>query len=145
MKIFEFAFDGDPENEYIPSNIKDENCVVYTGTHDNDTLRSFIETMTEEERKVFEKTLEKECLLADVPYLTETIEEECKTIVALLFSLKANLVIVPMQDVLCFGEKARLNAPSTVSCNNWTFRFLETDLKRRRAAWLKELTIEYNR
>ena len=145
MKIFEFAFDGDPDNDYIPSNITDGNCVAYTGTHDNDTLRAFIEKMSEEERKYFETTLERECLQADVPYLTESIEEECKTIIELLMSSKADLVIVPMQDVLCFGEEARLNAPATVSCNNWTFRFTEQDFKRLKAAWLKEKTEEYNR
>lgn len=144
MKIFMFAFDGDPENEYLPSKY-DENCVAYTGTHDNDTLRSFMETMSPTERKDFEKALEEECLNAEVPYITETIEEECKSIVTLLFASKANTVLVPMHDILCFGEEARLNAPSTVSSQNWTFRFTENDFGRRKAAWLKSLTEEYNR
>ncbi len=145
MKVFGFAFDGDPENEYLPSNITQENCVVYTGTHDNDTLRSFIEGMSKEARKSFEKALEEECLNADVAYVTETIEDECQSIVELLFSLTADTVIIPMQDVLCMGTEARLNAPSTVSNLNWTFRFVETDFKRKKAAWLKELTETYGR
>ena len=145
MKVFVFAFDGNPDNDYLPSNITDGNCVAYTGTHDNDTLRSFIEGMDETERKAFEAELEKQCLQADVPYITETIEDECKTVVALLMSTKANTVLIPMHDVLCFGEEARLNAPSTVSGQNWTFRFLEKDFGRRKAAWLKALTEEYNR
>lgn len=145
MKVFVFAFDGDPNNDYLPSNITDANCVAYTGTHDNDTLRSFIEGMDDAERKAFEKELENQCLLADVPYITETIEDECKTVVALLMATKANTVIVPMHDVLCMGEEARLNAPSTVSGKNWTFRFMENDFGRRKAAWLKSLVEEYNR
>ncbi|MBE7080272.1 MAG: 4-alpha-glucanotransferase [Clostridiales bacterium] len=145
MKVFVFAFDGDPDNDYLPSNITDENCVAYTGTHDNDTLRSFIEKMDEAERKDFETELENQCLLADVPYITETIEDECKTIIALLMSTKANTVIIPMHDVLCLGEEARLNAPSTVSGNNWTFRFVGSDFGKRKAAWLKTLTEEYQR
>ena len=145
MKVFEFAFDGNPDNEYLPSNITDENCVAYTGTHDNDTLRSFLESMDEGVRKDFETELETQCLTADVPYITETIEDECKTIIALLMSTKANTVIVPMHDVLCFGEEARLNAPSTVSGKNWTFRFTENDFGRKKAAWLKALTEEYDR
>ncbi len=145
MKVFEFAFDGDPENDYLPSNITEENCVVYTGTHDNDTLRSFLEGMGEEGRKEFEKVLEEECLAADVAYLTESIEEECKSIIELLFSLPARRVILPMQDVLCMGSEARLNAPSTVSNQNWTFRFVEKDFGRRKAAWLKTLTEQYKR
>ncbi len=145
MKIFEFAFDGDPDNDYLPSNIKEGNCVVYTGTHDNDTLRSFIENMPKKERKSFEKILEEECLAAETPYVVETIEDECQSVIELLFSLKADRVIIPMQDVLCMGEEARLNAPSTVSNKNWTFRFTERDFKHRKAAWLKRLTEEYDR
>ena len=145
MKVFAFAFDGNPDNEYLPHNIDNENCVVYTGTHDNETLRSFLENMDVQERKAFEKQFEKECLEADTPYRVESIEVECASIIELLFSTKADTVIVPMQDVLAFGEEARLNAPSTVSQQNWTFRFVEKDFGRRRAAWLKALTEAYNR
>lgn len=145
MKVLVFAFDGNEENEYLPSNIKDENCVAYTGTHDNEPLRAFLEGMEKTERKDFETVLEEECLNADVPYITETIENECQTIIELLMSTKADTVIVPMHDVLCLGEEARLNAPSTVSGKNWTFRFTEKDLKMRKAAWLKDLTETYHR
>ena len=144
MKVFEFAFDGNPENEYLPSRYM-ENCVAYTGTHDNDTLRSFLESMDKEARKSFERVLEEECLQADVPYVTETMEDECKTIVELLLSTKADTVVIPMHDILCFGEEARLNAPSTVSGRNWTFRFTEKDFGRRKGAWLKELNENYKR
>ena len=145
MKVFAFAFDGNLDNEYLPHNIDNENCVVYTGTHDNETLCSFLENMDAQARKVFEKQFEKECLEADTPYRVESIEVECASIIELLFSTKADTVIVPMQDVLAFGEEARLNAPSTVSQQNWTFRFVEKDFGRRRAAWLKALTKAYNR
>lgn len=144
MKVFVFAFDGNPDNEYLPDKYG-ENCVVYTGTHDNEPLRAFLENMDEKQRKAFETELEKQCLQADVPYLTENTEIECETIIRLLLSTKADTVIVPMQDVLALGEEARLNAPSTVSGANWTFRFTENDLKKRKAAWLKEMSEEYNR
>ena len=145
MKIFEFAFDGNPENEYLPSNITDNNCVAYTGTHDNEPLRAFLESKEKPERKEFESVLEEECLQAEVPYITETVEDECETIISLVMSTKADTVILPMHDILCFGEEARLNAPSTLSGNNWTFRFTEKDFKRKKAAWLKGLTKEYDR
>ena len=144
MKVFEFAFDGNSENEYLPT-LYNANSVAYTGTHDNDTLRSFIEGMDKTERKNFEDRLEGECLKMDVAYVTETIEDECKSIVELLFASKSNTVIIPMHDTLFFGEEARLNAPATVSNRNWTFRFIETDFKNRTAAWLKELTETYDR
>lgn len=144
MKVFLFAFDDNPENEYLPV-YYDENCVAYTGTHDNDTLRSFIEGMDETARRSFEKELEKQCLQADVPYLTETIEDECETVIRLLVSSKANTVVIPMHDILFMDSEARLNAPSTVSGKNWTFRYTESDLKKGKAAKLKEMNIEYQR
>lgn len=144
MKVFVFAFDGNPENDYLPSNFN-ENSVAYTGTHDNGTLRSFIEDMEKEDRKAFETILEDECLQMDTPYVTETIEDECHSVIELLFASKADTVIIPMHDVCCFDDTARLNAPSTVSMQNWTFRFLEQDFGLRKAAWLKALTEQYNR
>ncbi len=144
MKVFEFAFDGNEENEYLPE-FYNANSVAYTGTHDNDTLRSFIESMTKKERTAFEKTFEAQCLALETPYLCETIEEECESVIRLLFASKANTVIIPMHDVLCFGAEARLNAPSTVSGNNWTFRYTAKDFKRRLSLKLKEMVEEYNR
>ncbi len=144
MKVFEFAFDGNEENEYLPV-YYNENCVAYTGTHDNQTLRAFIEEMDVKQRKAFETELENQCLQLDVPYVVETIEEECESIIRLLISSNADTVIVPMHDVLCMGEEARLNAPSTVSGQNWTFRFTENDLKKRKAAFLKSLCEDYQR
>ena len=141
---WEFAFDDNPENEYLPAQYN-KNCVAYTGTHDNQTLRAFIESMDAKTRKSFEKELENQCLLADVPYITETIADECDSVIRLLMSSKADTVIVPMHDVLCMGEEARLNAPSTVSGQNWTFRFVKEDFKKRRAGFLKELCEEFNR
>ncbi|MBO5457357.1 MAG: 4-alpha-glucanotransferase [Clostridia bacterium] len=145
MKVLLFAFDGDKENDYLPSNILKSNCVAYTGTHDNEPVRAFLENMEEPARKEFETVLEEECLAADVPYITETVEDECKTMIELLASTKANTVIVPMHDVLGLGAEARLNAPSTVSGGNWTFRFTEEDFKRGKAAWLKKVTETYDR
>ncbi|MBQ9728239.1 MAG: 4-alpha-glucanotransferase [Clostridia bacterium] len=144
MKVFVFAFDHNPENEYLPTHYN-ENCVAYTGTHDNETLRYFIENMDADERKCFEKELEDQCLALETPYLTETMDAECESVIELLFASKANLIVIPMHDVLCMGEEARLNAPSTVSGANWTFRFILRDFKKRKAAWLKRLTEEYDR
>ena len=144
MKVISFAFDGNETNEHLPSQYK-KNCVAYTGTHDNAPVRAFIEGLDKTERKSFETALEKECLTAETPYITETIEDEVQSIVELLFSSKANTAIVPMHDVLAFGEEARINAPATVTGGNWTFRYTEKDFRRRKAAWLKELTKKYKR
>ena len=144
MKVFSFGFDGNDENEHLPTRYP-KNAVAYTGTHDNQPIVAFLEGMETAERKAFEGKLEEECLALDTPYIVETAEDECKSIVELLFATKANTVIVPMHDILAFGEEARLNAPSTVSGGNWTFRYKETDFKRKKAFWLKELTEKYKR
>ena len=144
MKVFLFGFDGDPTCEHKPTQYP-QNVVAYTGTHDNDTLAGYIVGLEKSERAAFEKEFETECLQADVPYITESTETECESAVELVFSSKANLVIVPMQDVLCMGNEARMNAPSTVDGKNWTFRFTQKDFKRRKAAWLKELCTRYRR
>ena len=143
MKVLMFAFDGNEENEHLPSQYK-ENCVAYTGTHDNEPLADFFLSMDEAERKIFETALEEQCLLADVPYIVESVNEECQSIIELLFSTVANTVIIPMHDILSLGAEARINAPSTVG-QNWTYRYVEKDFRRRKAAWLKELCQRYRR
>lgn len=144
MKVFLFGFDGNPDCEHKPSNYP-KNVVAYTGTHDNDTVKGYIEKLDENERREFEQEFESECLKMDVPYITESLETETMSAVELVFASDANLVIVPMHDVLGFGNEARLNAPSTVSGSNWSFRFTEKDFKRRKAAWLNELVKRYKR
>ncbi len=144
MKVLMFAFDGNEENEHLPSEYK-ENCVAYTGTHDNEPLAAYITAMTEDARAVFEAALEKQCILADVPYIVETIDDECQSVIELLFSTVATTVIIPMHDVLSYGAEARINAPATVTGGNWTFRYTEKDFRRRKAAWLKTLCERYNR
>ena len=96
-------------------------------------------------KSAFEKELENQCLQLDVPYVTETIDDECESIIRLLIASQADTVILPMHDVLCMDDEARLNAPSTVSGQNWTFRFTDNDLKKRKAAFLKAVCEEYQR
>lgn len=126
MKVFVFAFDGDPNNEYLPTNYE-RNCVAYTGTHDNDTLRSFLDTQTSAERARFLEILQTQCTALGVPCRTECIEEIVDTIVELLFASNADKVVFPMQDVLALDQEARINVPSTLSVKNWSYRFQTTD------------------
>lgn len=144
MKVLMFAFDGNEENEHLPSEYQ-KNCVAYTGTHDNEPLADYLTAMPEDVRLVFETALEKQCILADVPYIVETMDDECQSVIELLFSTVANTVIIPMHDVLSYGAEARINAPATVAGGNWTFRYTEKDFRRRKAAWLKTLCERYNR
>ncbi len=143
MKVMMFGFDGDDSEHHPRNHVK--NAVAYTGTHDNQTLRGYIEAMDDDASRRFEERLDETAISMDVPYITESMDTLCESIVEMLFASKANLAIVPMQDVLCLGDEARMNAPSTVSGKNWTFRFKESDFKNRKAEWLKRLAQTYDR
>lgn len=138
MKVLEFAFDGNPENEYKPSRFQNGNCAAYTGTHDNLPLRGHIESLSSEARRAFEDALEAECGLLGVRYIGRTARTLTQTAVRLLLASKADRVILPMHDVLALGENARINFPSTLSKENWSYRFSREDFSGRVAAWLKK-------
>lgn len=109
MKILQFAFDAGNDSEYLPHNY-DKNCVVYTGTHDNDTTVGFIQNMPEKDRKFAKK------------YLGHKNDKKlCFEIVRAALSSCADTAIIPMQDYLELDSSARINIPSTLGCN-WKWR-----------------------
>lgn len=123
MKILQFAFDGAPDNAYLPANIY-ENSVTYTGTHDNDTVLGFLNAMTAEEFRQFK------CRLADA-LKSEGIELNFTTrkqtvwaVVTCALATRSDLAVLPVQDVLCLNQTSRMNIPSTRS-GNWQFRLTE--------------------
>lgn len=119
MKILQFAFGEDNEDsEYLPHNYP-TNCVVYTGTHDNDSIKGWLSTVTKEEDK--RGIIEYLGLNADVTDNLEDIEDiSWKFIVACMTSV-ADYCIIPMQDILGLSTEARMNVPSTVGLN-WKWR-----------------------
>lgn len=138
MKVLEFAFDGNPENEYKPSRFTNGNCAAYTGTHDNLPLLGYIEGLSEDERRAFERTLKEECRLLGVRYVGKNAKTLTRTAVRLLLASKANLVILPMNDVLALGGETRINFPSTLSKENWSYRFAREDFSYSVAGWLRK-------
>lgn len=109
MKILQFAFDSDYNNDYLPHNYN-EDCVVYTGTHDNSTLCGWYETIEDRTKKMIND------------YLNIDNEQEINwKLINLAMCSRASMCIIPVQDYLGLGEDARLNKPSTVN-NNWTWR-----------------------
>jgi 4-alpha-glucanotransferase len=112
MKILVFAFDGDIlQNPYYPINHV-KNCVLYTGTHDCNTVRGWFEGELSEEAKLKLENLVGETVYAD------SIPER---MIDLAMSSVANTVILPMQDVLGLGAEARMNCPGTAE-GNWEWR-----------------------
>ena len=109
MKILQFAFGSGPNNSYLPDHYIG-NCVVYTGTHDNDTTVGWTHSIQEYERNYA------------YDYLgSPSMPLHCALIQAALGSV-ANLAVIPMQDILELGSEARMNTPGT-TVGNWKWRF----------------------
>lgn len=136
MKILLFAFDGDPNNSYLPYNIG-KNSVIYTGTHDNDTAVGwYLNPAVAPESKRRAKR-----------YANRQDDEAGsfhRDLLHLALSSSANLALLPMQDVLGFGNDCRLNTPGTIS-NNWQWRCAERFMNDEVAAWLRDLTSLFGR
>jgi 4-alpha-glucanotransferase len=132
MKILQFAFDPREESDYLPHTYKN-NCVVYTGTHDNDTIMGWV------------KNVKSEDLMHAGNYLKLSFEEGINWgFIRGAFSSVADMCIIPMQDFLGLGEEARMNIPSTLG-NNWTWRMKEDALTEGLAEKIAGLTRLYGR
>lgn len=118
MRILLFAFSGGPDNPYLPHHYP-HNCVVYTGTHDNDTAVGWWqERATEEEKQQLARYV-------GCPS-PEDIGEIHWLLIRLAFSSVANQAIVPLQDLLGLDNRARMNDPS-VNAGNWRWRYPSSD------------------
>lgn len=142
MKILQFAFDGRDDNPYLPSNAE-ENSVIYTGTHDNDTTLGFINEMSEDEFKQFKTALRKQLALLKVIQPIVTREDAVMAMCALCLASKSYLAVLPVQDVLCLDTGSRMNTPSTTE-KNWQFR-LEKMPDRLHGAILRKFIIQFKR
>lgn len=137
MKVLEFAFDSrdtGSASDYLPHNYP-VNSVAYTGTHDNETLVSWYQTVTDAER----------AMVRDYLYDYATPEEQLyKSMIALILRSAAATCIVPMQDWLGLDNSARINKPSTVG-QNWRWRLKKTQLSKKLQKEICQLTTRYGR
>ena len=137
MKVLEFAFDSrdtGAANDYLPHNYP-ENSVVYTGTHDNETLNGWFQSITDGER-----TRVREYLW---DFHTPT-EELGWAMIALVMRSKANLCIIPLQDYLGLDNRSRINTPSTMG-NNWRWRVKKEQLTKEVQQEILAVTMRYGR
>ena len=109
MKILHFAFDGNSGNPYLPCNYH-PNCVVYTGTHDNDTTVGWFATVADHDKQ------------AIYDYMGWSNLPMPQALIHIAMASVANLAIIPMQDILRLGSSERMNTPGTVE-GNWRWQF----------------------
>lgn len=140
MKVLQFAFDGNPNNPYLPINYED-NSVAYTGTHDNDTLKGWFEKLELKEKQYVLKSvnINEKSNVNGQNKNHYIVYELIKTI----YNSKANLCIVPLQDFLCLGSEARINTPSTLG-DNWRWRFKGSMITDKLEEKIKSLTLGDN-
>jgi 4-alpha-glucanotransferase len=113
MKILQFAFGTDMETKFLPHNFI-PNCVVLTGAHDNDTTKAYFEKAKEDKNSDIYEHAQK--------YLNYFGDDIVYELIRLAYASVANIVIVPMQDILNLGGEARMNFPGKLG-GNWMWRF----------------------
>ncbi len=133
MKVLEFAFDSKEPSDYLPHTYT-SNTVVYTGTHDNMTMRQWFDTS---EKATVEYARTYMNLNEEEGYVWGTIRTA--------FASVSDTCIVPMQDLLDLGAEARMNFPGTLSDSNWTWRIKDDIINSALAARLLALTRLYCR
>ncbi|KAF0192135.1 MAG: 4-alpha-glucanotransferase [Gammaproteobacteria bacterium] len=131
MKILQFAFDGGPDNPYLPHN-HEINSVVYTGTHDNDTTLGWYTSLGDDLRRKVDD------------YLGLPGDPMPWPLIRCAYSSIAQLAMVPMQDVLMLGGEHRTNRPGTTE-GNWLWRFEWEQVTDDNVARLRHLAELYER
>lgn len=109
MKILQFAFDSREESDYLPHNYT-KNCIVYTGTHDNETTRGWFDNLPRADKKFCKEYL-------GIHYAKDAVWE----LIRAAFASVSDTAIIPMQDYLELDMSARVNTPSTLG-GNWVWR-----------------------
>jgi 4-alpha-glucanotransferase len=131
MKVLHFAFDG-PNNPFLPHNFSSPTCVVYTGTHDNDTTRGWFHTLPEHERRFLQT------------YMARDGNDIAWDLLRLAWASTANLAVAPAQDVLDLGTEARMNLPGRPD-GNWLWRLRPGAFNDQIVGRLAEMTETYGR
>lgn len=131
MKVLQFAFGDTARNPYLPHNYV-RNCVVYTGTHDNDTTLGWYQSISEVERGVVEA------------YLGHPANDICQDLIRLAWGSVADIAIAPLQDLLRLGTESRMNVPGRGE-GNWEWRLRPGQLTEEACKELQFLTGFYGR
>ena len=129
MKVLQFAFGSGSDNEYLPHNYT-PNSVVYTGTHDNETLMQYLECTEEHVRNHIREYMNR-------PHASN--EELCENLIWMAMSSVGKYCMIPLQDYLGLGKEARMNYPSTLG-HNWEWRVRKEQLTHDLAGYIAHMT-----
>lgn len=124
MRVLQFGFDGKPTNPHAPENIE-TNVVCYTGTHDNDTTRGWYDGLDE--------------LVRERVGCSGGTAQAADVMIDMALRSPAQLVIIPMQDILGLDSRARFNVPGVIG-GNWLWRVTASEVTAERAVWLARKT-----
>ena len=134
MKVLQFAFDGSEDSSYLPYKY-DSNCVVYTGTHDNETTKGWLENLQGHDLKFVREYIN--CY-------EQPVNDCVWALIRMALSSVAELAIIPIQDYLCLGNETRMNAPSTLG-DNWKWRLTKNQISETTLYHMREVTRIYGR
>ena len=134
MKILQFGFGPNGDNGFLPHNHV-KNCVVYSGSHDNDTTKGFFENERRMNSGIYEWTQK---------YLNYYGEDIVFAVIKAAYASVANTTVIPLQDMLNLGTEARMNFPGKLG-GNWTWRFTWEQITEDLAAVFSEMVDMYDR
>ena len=126
MKVVEFGMDGDLENEHFPENLPVK-CFGYSGTHDNMPLMGYLRELDKKGKEAYRLSAKELVENFGLSSRLETDRDLAKVTLEALFASDAETVIAPLQDLLFLGKESRMNMPSVLSGNNWTYRAVDGD------------------
>ena len=150
MKVLQFAFSTQEAKEngmtncFLPHTFTSQNCVMYTGTHDNDTLQGWLENLNEEQLCLVAGYIEGKNLTAEKAKSLVKSGSLRKDMIKAAFASTAVYTVIPMQDILGTGNEGRMNMPSTTGAN-WTWRMDKSAFKKSEAENLAFLSKMYGR
>ena len=129
----------------LPSNIN-ENTYLYLENHDYMPLKGFLSSLTEEQKILAENRVKSEARKLNVENeQCISLFEKARYLMKLALASRANHVTFTMQDILFQGKDSRINEPGTVNEENWTYRFLRSDLSDAIVKEMKEMLIKFKR
>lgn len=150
MKVLQFAFDPNEagkegmSNAFLPHEYNTSHCVVYTGTHDNDTMQGWLERASGSAVRVVAEYVNGKETSEAAALATVKSGGLCDSMVRSAIASTAAYAVIPMQDILRLDNGARMNVPSTTGMN-WSWRMEEGALTKENASRLAFLSSLYGR